>query len=196
MEGLVCRHVDGRNGTRQLVAIQIPGDFVDLHGYPLKSLDHDVGTLTPVRMAIIPHAALDGILQRYPALTRKLWFATLVDAAMHRQWMFRLGRMRAVQRVAHFLSEMSLRLLAIDAFDGVRFRLPLTQSDIAEVCGLTNVHVNRVMRELRELKLCTFRNGLAEIHDLAAFIELGEFDPGYLYYDEALLSRFREAALR
>jgi CRP-like cAMP-binding protein len=194
VEGLVSRNVDGRDGGRQLVAIQVPGDFVDLHGYPLKSLDHDVGTLTRVRLAVIPHSALDDIQQRHPALAYKLWFLTLIDASMHRQWIFRLGRLSAIKAVAHFLCEMSLRMMAIDRFDGSRFALPLNQTDVADVCGLTHVHVNRVVRQLRDRGLCTFRQGQVEIHDLGAFVELAEFDARYLYYDDVLLERFRAAA--
>lgn len=194
LEGLMSRQVDGRDGVRQLVAIQVPGDFVDLHAYPLKTLDHDVGTLTAVRVAIVPHAALNDIQHAYPELARKLWFLTLIDAAMHRQWVFRLGRLRAIQRVAHFLCETDLRLMAIGQSDGLQFRLPLTQFDVAEICGLTSIHVNRVMRELRDQGLCTFRNSLVDIHNLPALVALGEFEPNYLYFDDALSRRFAHAA--
>jgi len=84
VEGIMSRYLDDRNGLRQLVAIHLPGDFVDLHAYPLKRLDHDVGTMTQVSIAIVPHVSLDAITEEMPELTRKLWFATLLDAAIHR----------------------------------------------------------------------------------------------------------------
>jgi CRP-like cAMP-binding protein len=110
LDGIMCRYVDDRNGLRQLVAIHVPGDFVDLHAYPLKRLDHNVGTMTASRIAIVPHTEIDDMVREMPGLTRKLWFSTLVDAAIHRAWLFRLGRLDAVGRVAHFLSETNIRL--------------------------------------------------------------------------------------
>ncbi|PJN94024.1 Crp/Fnr family transcriptional regulator, partial [Amaricoccus sp. HAR-UPW-R2A-40] len=172
-------------GDRQLLSIQIPGDFVDLHGYPLKALDHDVATMTDAQVAIVPHAEIDRIIAAHPSLARKLWFATLLDAALHREWIFKLGRLPAQGRVAHFLCETELRLRAVDLSNGVSFELPLTQSDIAEICGLTSIHVNRVLRDLRERGLCTLRGGIVEIQDRASLVRVGEFDPGYLYLDPA-----------
>ena len=183
VEGFMCRYVDDRKGARQLVSIQVPGDFVDLHGYPLKALDHDVATLTPVQVAVFRHPDLDRLVAERPELTRKLWFSTLLDAATHREWIFKLGRLPSHGRVAHFLCETDLRLRAVGLSDGGRFHLPLTQLDVGEICGLTSIHVNRVMRDLRERRLCTFRGAIAEIHDLPELARIGEFDPGYLYLD-------------
>lgn len=183
--GWMCRTIDNNQGDRQLVSVQVPGDFVDLHGYPLKALDHDVSTLTDVEVALVRHADLDALVAEAPALARKLWFSTLLDAAIHRAWIFKLGRLPSHGRVAHFLCETELRLRAVGLSDGARFELPLTQADLAEVCGLTSVHVNRVLRELRERGLVTLRDGNVDVHDGAGLARLGEFDPRYLYLDEA-----------
>ncbi len=190
LEGLMSRHVDDSEGGRQMVALQVAGDFVDLHGYPLKTLDHDVAALTHVQMALIPHTALFEIQDRLPELARKLWFLTLLDAAMHRKWVYRLGRLKAVSRVAHFLCETAVRLAAVDLSDGKVFALPLTQFDLGEICGMTSVHVNRVLRELREADLCSLRNQQVEIHDWAGLATLGVFEPEYLYLDKTLTDRF------
>ena len=184
VDGLMTRHVDARDGRRHLVGIHLPGDFVDLHAYALKRLDHDVGALTDVRIAIVPHSALQRIQVEQPQLTRRLWVLTLLDAAMHRQWVFRLASLNAIGRVAHFLCEINARMAAIGQSDGQRFDLPMTQVDIGEVCSLTNVHVNRVLRELRELGLCTVRASSVELHDVPRLAALGHFDPDYLYLDE------------
>ncbi len=181
LEGFMCRYVDDREGLRQLVAVQVAGDFVDLHAYPLKTLDHDVATLTAVTIALLPHDALDRINATMPELTRKLWFSTLLDAAMHRAWVFRLGRLDAVGRVAHFLSETNVRLKAVGLSDGSRFALGITQTDISEICGITNVHTNRVLRQLREEGLCVFRSSLVEIQNVEGLARRGQFDPDYLY---------------
>jgi CRP-like cAMP-binding protein len=182
----MSRYLDDRRGLRQLVAIHLPGDFLDLHAFPLKVLDHDVATLTAATVAIVPHSELEAIMQEMPQLTRKLWFATLLDAAIHRAWLFRLGRLDAIGRLAHLLSETNARLFSAGLSDGRRFALGLTQADLGEICGLTTVHVNRVMRQLREDNLCIFRSSLVEIPDPDRLAKRGEFNPAYLYIaDEA-----------
>lgn len=187
IEGIVDSHIDDDDGLRQLVAVHVPGDFVDLHGYPLKVLDHDVATMTAATVAIVPHSALDEIMVAMPAMARKLWFATLIDAAIHRAWLFRLGRLDAIGRVAHFLSETNARLISAGLSDGRRFALGLTQTDIADICGLTNVHVNRVLRSLREERICVFRSSLVEVLDPQRLASRGQFDPSYLYIDDGLV---------
>ncbi|RVT90372.1 Crp/Fnr family transcriptional regulator [Sphingomonas crocodyli] len=183
IEGLMCRYRDDRNGLRQLVAVHVPGDFVDLHGYPLKTLDHDVATLTAARIAEIPHRSLDEICARQPDLAKKLWYATLLDAAIHREWLFRLGRLDAAGRIAHFLCETNARLEAVGLSDGRSFDLTITQNDLAEICGLTSVHINRVMRSLREENIMSFRSSRVQIQDLEGLRRRGQFDPDYLYLD-------------
>ena len=181
LEGFLCRYIDDRNGVRQLVAVHVPGEFVDLHAYPLKMLDHDLATLTMSRIAIVPHWALDALIESRPLLARKLWYSTLLDAAMHRAWIFRLGRLDAVGRVAHFMCEMNARLEAVGLSEGGRFTLGINQTDLSEVCGLTNVHVNRVLRQLREEGLCTFRSPQVDILDPEGLAGRGQFSPDYLY---------------
>jgi len=189
VRGLMTRHVDGIDGRRHLVAVHVPGDFVDLHAYALKRLDHDVGALTDVTVAVFTHAELERIQEQHQHLTRRLWFLTLLDAAKHRQWIFRVASLNALQRVAHFLCEMNARLLAIGASDGSTFSLPMTQGDIGEVCGLTNVHVSRVLRQLRELGLCSVRASVVEIHDLKGLAAAGVFQPDYLYLNRQTAAR-------
>lgn len=185
LEGIMSRFIQDRKGLRQLVAIHVPGEFVDLHAYPMRELDHAVGTLTAATIAIVPHDALKKILDPRPELARKLWFSTLIDAAMHRAWLFRVGRLDAVGRVAHFLCEMNARLQAVGLSDGRRFVLALTQADIAEICGLTTVHTNRVLRQLREMGLCQIRASLVEVEDAKGLAHRGNFLPDYLYLNPA-----------
>ena len=189
VEGMMCRYVEDLDGLRQLVALHVPGDFVDLHGYPLRRLDHDVATLSACEVAYVPHAVLDRIIGDDPELGRKLWYSTMLDAAMHRAWLFRLGRLDASGRVAHLLCEIDARLGAVGLSDGRRFALPLTQLDLAEACGLTSVHVNRVLRQLREDRLCTFRHGMVEILDPRGLARRGQFDPDFLYLEDGVAQR-------
>jgi CRP-like cAMP-binding protein len=183
LDGFMCRYMDDRAGHRQLVAIHVPGDFVDLHGFPMGHLDHDVATIGPVRVVCWKHNDLEAVLAHRPKLTRMLWFSTLLDAAMHREWIFRLGRLDAIGRIAHLLSELDARLAMVGLSVDGRYRLPLTQADLGEACGLTGVHVNRVLRALRERDLALFRGGEVSILDRAGLRAVAEFDPLYLYGD-------------
>jgi CRP-like cAMP-binding protein len=181
LEGLLARYKDLSDGQRQITHLHVPGDFADLHGYTLKYLDHNLMSLTPVRIARMPHAKLDMITDRFPHLTRAFWFSTNLDASIHREWEVSLGRRNAIERAAHLLCELHSRLLVVDSAEPDRFRLPITQTQFAECLGLTGVHVNRVLRELREAGLADFRGGVVTIHDRAALEAVAEFDPLYLY---------------
>jgi CRP-like cAMP-binding protein len=181
VSGFACRYMDDRSGRRQLVAIHVPGDLIDLHGFPMRVLDHDLVTLTDVAVATVDHRQLESITERFPRLTRMLWFATLLEAAMHREWIFRLGRLPADGRVAHLFCELDERLRLVGLVQDDRFALPITQADVGEACGLTGVHVNRVLRRLREGGLMTFGGGEAVILDRAALRHAAEFSPDYLY---------------
>ena len=181
LEGFMCRYLDDREGYRQLVSMHVPGDFVDLHGFPMRRLDHDICTLGPCTVATVEHRTLEEIVAERPHLTRWLWFSTLLDAAIHREWIFRLGRLGAEGRVAHFFCELNARLEMVELAADGQFSLPATQADVAEACGITGVHVNRVLRAMRERGLLRFRSGEVRILDLARLTALAEFDPAYLY---------------
>jgi len=183
IEGFMCRYMDDRDGDRQLVAVHVAGDFVDLHGYPLKRLDHDIATITACKVALVPHSRIDKIMEEKPTLAKQLWFSTLLDAAMHREWIFRLGRLEAVSRVGHFFCEIEAKLRAVGRSDGQSFHLPMTQSDLAEACGMTPVHLNRMLRELKERGLMSITARKVSIRDMAALRKLSEFDPSYLFVE-------------
>lgn len=183
LDGWLCRFKDLRGGQRQVTELHVAGDFADLHSFTLKYLDHDVMTLTPCRVAIVPHDDLRRITEQFPRLTRLYWFSTNVDAAIHREWEVSLGRRTARARLASLLSELQLRLSIVGLADETGYDLPLTQTDIAECTGLTNVHVNRTLRDLREEGLVEFAAGRVTILDRAALWSAGEFDPRYLYLD-------------
>lgn len=189
VDGVMMRFIDARDGRRHVVGVHVPGDFIDLHAYPLKRLDHSVGTLTAATVAVVPHSALERIQVNYAHLTHRLWFLTMLDAAMHRQWVYRLSSLNALERVAHFLCEINARMIAIGASDGRSCPLPMTQLDLGESCSLTNVHVNRVLRQLRERNLCVVRGHQAEILDLPGLADTGQFDPGYLYLNPETAAR-------
>ncbi|MBS0283590.1 MAG: Crp/Fnr family transcriptional regulator, partial [Proteobacteria bacterium] len=147
-------------------------------------IDHDIATLTESRIALVPHERLDAIMATMPHLARLLWFSPLLDAALHREWIFRIGRLDAAGRVAHFLCETNLRMAAVGrAVDG-RVALPLTQQDLGEACGLTSVHINRTLRRLREDGVVEISRGYAHVMDFARLARIGEFEADYLYLED------------
>jgi CRP-like cAMP-binding protein len=190
--GFIIRYINDLQGRRQVVAFHVPGDLVDLHGYPLKTLDHSIATLTEVEIALVPHDRLEKIVDDNAALARKLWGSTLLDAAVHREWLFRLGRLDAVGRIAHFLAEANARLAAVGLSLDNAYALPITQVDLGEITGLTSIHVNRVLRMLRAEKICTFHAPRVFIQDLPRLERIGQFDPTYLYLVDRSLNTASE----
>lgn len=185
LDGLVGRYKDLSDGQRQITELHVPGDFADLHGFTLKRLDHGLIALTACRVALVPHERLRVMTEQHPHLTRVYWFGTNLDAAMLREWEVSLGRRSAVSRLAHLFCELHIRLGIVGLADETSYALRLTQSDLAECLGLTPVHVNRMLRELREQGLADFRSGRVTINDLAGLREVGEFDTAYLYLERA-----------
>lgn len=181
IDGIVGRHVPGpHRDFREMVALEVPGDFVDLHSLPIGTLDHDVTAMTNVRLAVLPHDLLRQLLIDSPDIGIALWGQTVIDASIHRYWSFRVGALRASGRIANFLCEMETRLGMAGLAEGQSFDLPLTQTDLGEACGMSAVHVNRVLRELREAGCCVFQDGRVTITDLPKLTEIGQFDPGFL----------------
>lgn len=181
--GIMCRYKDLSEGQRQITALHVPGDFADLHSFTLKRLDHNVMTLSPCRIAMVPHQNLARITEQFPHLTRIYWFTTNLDAAIHREWELSLGRRTALSRIAALFCEMRLRFEVVGMTEGEAYALPLTQTDLAECLGLTAIHVNRTLRELREQGLVLFKSGRVTILDWDRLRDVAEFDPAYLYLD-------------
>lgn len=180
IEGMLAREFSSAVGRRQIVALHIAGDFVDLHSMLLKKLDHDVTALTDVKVALFPHSALRRLTETEPHLARMLWLLTVIDAAVHREWIARTSHSAAV-KVAHLLCEMQVRLAIVGLATDEGFILDLTQGDLADMAGLTAVHINRTLRKLREAGLAIVRDGLASIPDLQKLRDFAGFDPTYLY---------------
>jgi CRP-like cAMP-binding protein len=180
LDGFAARYKIFSNGRRQITAIHVAGDFVDLHSFLLKTMDHGVLTLTPCRIAVVPHAALERITDEYPHLTRLLWLNTLVDGAIHREWLTTMGRLSATAHMAHFICEVFLRLKAVGRTDGDTIQLPLTQAELGDTLGLSTVHVNRVLQELRKEGLIRWQGDALTILDWERLEKVGEFTPTYL----------------
>lgn len=187
LDGLVCRYSDLADGQRQIMELHVTGDFLDLHSFLLKHLEHNVGSLTPIRVALVPHERLRRISEEFPHLTRTLWFSTLLDSAIHREKILSVGRRAAVARIAHLMCELFLRLGVVGLAGTDRFKLAMTQADLADATGLTSIHVNRMLKQLRDEGLMTFRGGEVVIHDWPKLQRIAEFDPRYLYLEPLAL---------
>lgn len=179
-QGWACRYGALPDGRRQILALHVSGDFVDLQSFPLKRMDHTVATLSRCRIAVYPHENLRRLSETMPHLTRLLWMATLIDAAILRQWLLGAGQRSALERAAHLICELFTRLDVVGAApDGV-FNLPLTQAELGDALGVSQVHANRVVGELRSRGLVTWRDETVRILDWPGLQALAEFDPTYL----------------
>ena len=184
LDGWMARAKDLQSGQRQLAELQVAGDFVDLHGFVLKRLDHDIITLSRCRIAAVPHDRLKDMTERFPHLTRLYWFMTNMDAAIQREWTLSLGRRTALARLAQLFCELRLRLRIVGLAQNDSFDFPLTQVEIGECLGLTSVHVNRTIQELRRRGILELASRRVTILDLPALESIAEFDDRYLYLDK------------
>jgi CRP-like cAMP-binding protein len=179
IEGFACRYRTLSDGRRQIVSFHIAGDFLDLQGYLLERLDHGIATLTPSKIGQIPHSAIEELLES-TTIARILWRETVVDGAIHREWLVNVGRRTAYQRVAHIFCELVTRLQAVGLARNGICDLPLTQGELADATGLSTVHVNRVIQELRRDGLITLRGRIFSALDWNGLKRAAEIDPFYL----------------
>jgi CRP-like cAMP-binding protein len=181
VDGFATRYRILSEGQRQITAIHVPGDFVDLHSFPLKEMDHSVGALSACRVVTFPHQALTTITERWPHLTRLLWLMTLLDGAIFREWIVAMGRRSAAEQLAHLICELYVRLNIVGLAHNDGFNFPATQHELGDALGLSAVHVNRVLQELRAEKLISWQGQTVQILDRPGLEARAEFDPRYLH---------------
>jgi CRP-like cAMP-binding protein len=180
VEGLTARVTTVRDGGQQITSLHIPGDFVDLHSFLLRTMDHSIVAMSGCTITNITHVKLRDLTSRFPHLGRLLWLSTLIDAAIHRQWLVAMGRLTALGQLAHLICEQSLRLKVVELAADYTFGSLLTQARLADVLGTSEAHVNRALSELRARGLIKWSGTRVEILDWAGLVEVGEFDPTYL----------------
>jgi CRP-like cAMP-binding protein len=181
LEGFAARYKVLSNGRRQITDFHVVGDFVDLHSFLLKTMDHGIVALTRCRIGAVPHATLAEITEKYPHLARLLWLHTLIDSAIHREWLTAMGRRPANGHLAHLICEMYLRLKLVGEAEGDTIQLPVTQAELGDALGISNVHVNRVLQDLRGAGLISLRGKTLKVLDWEGLKTVGEFDPTYLH---------------
>ena len=181
VEGFVCRYKLTAEGKRQIFSFHLPGDLPDLQSLHLEIMDHSLMTLTPSKLAFIPHESLRKLMHQCPRVADVLWRDTLIDAAVFREWMMGIGRRSAETRIAHVLCEVLVRMRAVGLANAHACELPVTQAELADALGLSTVHVNRSLQELRSKDLITLRGNRLTVEDWDGLKEEGEFDPIYLH---------------
>ena len=183
LSGFACRYKMLPDGKRSIFAFLVPGDFCDLNIFILKAMDHSIATLSPCTIVDIPRSRVLELSER-PAIARALWWTTLVDEAILREWLVNMGQRDAELSIAHLFCELHLRLKGVGLADGGEFALPITQAELADTMGLSAVHVNRSLQSLRVQGLITLRSGRLVIPDVDRLRAACQFNPNYLHFEE------------
>lgn len=181
LSGFAYRQKIARNGGRSISAVHMQGDIVDLQNSLLGIADHSVQALGQVTVARIPRTAIIELAFAYPNIGMAMWYDTLVDASVFREWILNVARRDGQTRIAHLLCEFGVRLESLGLGDRVSYEFPLTQDELADATGLTPVHINRSLRDLEERGLITRTSRYVAVenwHDLERF---AEFDDTYLH---------------
>lgn len=181
MEGWAARYKTLPNGSRQIMALLIPGDLCDVQVTLLDKMDHSIGALTPCKVLHLSRKKLADLMRSSEQLQRALWWSTLVDEAILREWLVNLAGRPASQRLGHLICEMLLRSKAVGLGYENNFEMPLSQEELADTMGMSSVHMNRSLQDLRGQGLINSQGKRIFINDLAALMAFSGFDPIYLH---------------
>ncbi|WP_343504413.1 Crp/Fnr family transcriptional regulator [Alloyangia pacifica] len=185
--GWACSYKIQADGTRQIVDVQIPGDFLGLRSVLLRTSDHSFEPITDIEAIEVLSEDLLNVLTQMPRLATAIFWAASRDEAMVVEHLVGIGRRDAAARMAHFLLELACRLSLVGLGGRGGYDCPLTQYHLADALGLSAIHVNRVLRQLRERGLVTFRDGHVSFQDYNGLVTLADFDPTYLDQEGPLL---------
>lgn len=181
IEGFACRYKVLADGKRQIMALLVPGDFCDLHVAILGEMDHSIATLSACTMVHIPRATVLDLTQNHPRIAHALLWNTLVDEGVLREWLVNMNQRNADHRTAHLFCELLVRLQAVGRADETSFDLPMTQSELGDLLGLSTVHVNRTLQTLRDDGLIVLRSKRLTIPDVGRLKHYAQFTPNYLH---------------
>jgi CRP-like cAMP-binding protein len=181
LEGWACRYKILPSGSRQITAFLMPGDCCDLHIGMLAEMDHSIQTLTTATVATVSRTAMDGMMTGHPNIARAMYVAQLVDEGTLRSWIVSMGRRSSLERVAHLMCELYLRAFVVGEAGEEKVVLPLSQLILADALGMTPVHINRVLKELRLMGAMDLRRGNLLIMDPIKLVQVAGFDENYLH---------------
>jgi CRP-like cAMP-binding protein len=183
LSGFSFRHKVAGNGGRQIFSIHMKGDLADLQNSLLGTADHNLQALTHVEAAMVPVEAIQDVAFGRPAVGRAMWYETLVDASIFREWTLNVGRRDARARTAHLLCEFALRLEKAGLGERYNYELPMTQEQLADALSLTSVHTNRTLMDLGREGFISRKQRSVKIDDWPGLAKIGDFDPAYLHLD-------------
>jgi CRP-like cAMP-binding protein len=183
LDGFVSTYKTTLSGKRQIAAFHVPGDVPDIQSLHLKVLDNSISTIGPCRVGFVQHDAMRALFQAHPRIGAAFWRDSLIDAALCREWMLNIGRREAYPRMAHLFCELVTRLDAVGLPPDRSCPLPMTQPELGDALGITPVHVNRTLSDLRDAGLITVRSRRLTVHDWEGLAAVVEFDPTYLHLD-------------
>lgn len=181
--GWGCRYKMLEDGRRQIIGLFLPGDMCDLNIYLLSQMDHSIGALTTATISEVSRRGFDELMNGHVRIRSALWWEQLVANAIQREWSVNLGQRTALERLAHLLCEIYYRLRIVGLTDGNQCDFPLTQTELGEATGLSTVHVNRTLQELRAANLIVLKDRTLQIPNLEALEDAALFDPGYLHLE-------------
>jgi len=188
LRGFAYRHKVTGEGGRQIMSIHMKGDVVDLQNSLLRRSDHNVQALTNIEVAFIPIRAVQDLAFERPNVGKAMWYETLVDASIFREWTLNVGRRDARARAAHMLCEFATRLEVAGLGEQFQYELPMTQDQLADALGLTSVHVNRTLKSLEAEGLIKRTRRSVIIPNWKALAAVGDFDPNYLHFETELVA--------
>lgn len=183
VSGWACRYKDLPDGRRQIVGFFLPGDFCDCNVYILSELDHSIGALTAVRYYEIHPQQLQELMDARPHLTRALLWHEMVASGIQREWLLSIGQRTPVERLSHLLVEIYYRLRAVGLVHEPVFEFPITQHHLAEANGLSLVHLNRTLQEMRREELIELSERQLRILDLDRLKAISMFNSNYLHFN-------------
>jgi CRP-like cAMP-binding protein len=189
LDGFLYSHKAALGSRRQITSFFVPGDVADLATLYLPAVDHSISTLGPAVLALVPHSVLKEAIDKSTSLSHSFWRETLIQAAIFQEWVVNLGRRDAFARLAHILCELTVRLQASGLARDLSFAMPWTQLHVADACGISNVHANRVIQEFRHLGILEWDSRRLTIHDWNAMTRLGDFNRPNLNKDSSLAGR-------
>ena len=181
MDGFAARAKVLRNGERQLMAFLIPGDLCDVEVFVLEAMDHDIVALADTTCALIPAAEMERVLTESTNLTRAIWWSTMTDSAVLREWIVNHGIRDALGRVAHICCELLIRYRIVGRARDNTIPFPLTQEELSEATGMTPVHLNRVLQQLRADGLIELGHKMLTVLDFERLSDLAQYEPSYLH---------------
>ncbi|MBX3596092.1 MAG: Crp/Fnr family transcriptional regulator [Rhizobiaceae bacterium] len=183
VDGWACRYKYLEDGRRQIVGFSVPGDICDLNVFLLKEMDHSIGSLTEVVVADLSRETLEGLMSGSTRIAHALWWDNLVANAIQREWTINLGQRDAVERMSHLFCELFLRQKSAGRAQGNSCDFPPTQAELGDATGLSTVHVNRTLQQMRSADLITLQNKRLVINDIDALMRQAMFNPSYLHLD-------------